>query len=1082
MSYKQTRVNPLKNKFNKVEKQFRPEEEEIILNASKFDTHSTCDVEDMLIEESVKENAKSIKDYRKLLAKTEVQLSKNSSDLTDLLAMKSSRHHKIEALSKLISQNKEQLGEVQSLNSNINTERIQEESRLGRMQTRRIELETEIAQQLREKETLQIDYNNLINAVYSKQSENEIALEELATLKEKYNRGQVEYSREENKHKSLERDVHANDFKLQKVRAEFNAVANQNNNLQFKIKALEANIEEVKSQTAEVEITTFDLKGNEKRFTAQVIELHNRLATYKHNYENSLKCSTEIERKITTLIDVKENLASEIKVAKQSFEKVNFDTDSILRDQVSAKKEIKLHESAKKTILADIRIVENRNSELLRDIDSLAAEMKMVENEIQIKKLHQSRVQAESIKLTKNNQTLKENINHLSDRYKKEDGAFDMLQKEFNVLQAENHDWKSKTAKLDIHIQNLVKNAEEIKQNIIEAIQATKVYKSEGPIKQEKAIAAQKRVNALQSKLSEVEATSTKWESKLTDARSASDMWSKKVSIKEQHLEEACEKVMTGKAELLQLENAVNNNETRFEQFNIALTANRSEQKVMTRRLENLQVKKSSQANEYTSLSAEYDEGQLVNKEIKEKLISENQKIENQQMMIAELNSKKEDVILAIQGARRKHSILLNESEKVTNTIHLLEEETKPYDQKFDGLNHLVHNANTELEGLAAQVNALAQNKQSLKKNIISKEKLLVRLTRQEAEMNNDIKKAEKDIPKFETQSVDLDHKITTLTNSVQEKALELQSKRSVIRTMTTKNGSKQEELEIVTTKSKQMQQRVDSIKQENSEFGAHVGTMGETIKAAQMRNISISKKIQNETDINDQFKSKISELKNEIKKINSSYQLEKGKMSQYNEERKSYQEQLHYLTAKKESLLDGIESNTTAYYVDKEAIQSMQAEINKVKSDISKISGMKDKKSTISTSELIRSMQELKLAVKSDIENKKSQSVLINCVNEITFTMTENEFDQMYWTAKLNEGKSESNIVLNFKKMEMTHQDLKAILKPLIEALGMRFKAHGLSINSKTSRKGSSDVINGLEMNLVITKPIVKAQVEPNN
>ncbi len=384
----------------------------------------------------------------------------------------------------------------------------------------------------------------------------------------------------------------------------------------------------------------------------------------------------------------------------------------------------------------------------------------------------------------------------------------------------------------------------------------------------------------------------------------------------------------------------------------------------------------------------------------------------------------------------------------------------------------------------------MRQGKDTLKKNIISKEKLLVRLTRQEAEMNRDIKKSQNELPKFESQSIDLDKKIMTLTKSVEEKALELQSKRSAIRTMAKNNTSKQEDLDLVTAKSKQMQSKVDAVIQENSEFGAHVASIGETIVSAKNRNSSLLETIEREVLINTEYKSRIASMRSEIQKINKSYQLDQGKMNEMSEQRKSYKEQLRYLTAKKESLLDGIESNTTAYYADKEAVRHMKSEINKVKAELAKMSNKKAKsanKATTGIVALIRSMEELNMVAKSEINSKKSQSVIINCVNEITKTMSENEFEQMYWTGKLGEGKASdgadtTQMTLNFNKMEMTHQDLKAILKPLIQSLGMRFKSYGLTITSKTSRKNDSDIVNALEMNLEIKKPVIQKQAQLDN
>ena len=134
MTDQNRKVNSLKAKFNNIERKLNPEA------ATKVEVRDN-ELVKPIDPTFIKVNAKKIKSHKKVLANAEKQLDRNKGDLKVLVELKDDNHYKIEKLTQAINETKRDLSHVESSIKELQNDRINDEARLGRLQTNKVELE-----------------------------------------------------------------------------------------------------------------------------------------------------------------------------------------------------------------------------------------------------------------------------------------------------------------------------------------------------------------------------------------------------------------------------------------------------------------------------------------------------------------------------------------------------------------------------------------------------------------------------------------------------------------------------------------------------------------------------------------------------------------------------------------------------------------------------------------------------------------------------------------------------------------------------------------------------------------------------
>src|SRR5690606_16107031 len=151
MTDKNTRKNPLKEKFFKIERKLSPESqtEEQQVHASTVEPAPTITEKKYL-----KSLVQKLKNYKKLLNTTEDQLVKNAVELKGLLEVKENQKYQIERILESLEETQSVHNKIIDALNDLEKDRSRDEARIGRLHSKKIELEGSISEKTREKEAL----------------------------------------------------------------------------------------------------------------------------------------------------------------------------------------------------------------------------------------------------------------------------------------------------------------------------------------------------------------------------------------------------------------------------------------------------------------------------------------------------------------------------------------------------------------------------------------------------------------------------------------------------------------------------------------------------------------------------------------------------------------------------------------------------------------------------------------------------------------------------------------------------------------------------------------------------------------
>lgn len=108
--------------------------------------------------------------------------------------------------------------------------------------------------------------------------------------------------------------------------------------------------------------------------------------------------------------------------------------------------------------------------------------------------------------------------------------------------------------------------------------------------------------------------------------------------------------------------------------------------------------------------------------------------------------------------------------------------------------------------------------------------------------------------------------------------------------------------------------------------------------------------------------------------------------------------------------------------------------------------------------------------------EHPTEKSILLTCLGGFIRTMSENEFEEYNWTAKVAENYQGVGARIRFDKIFMSEQDLKSIYRPVVDELAQRFSRSGLSVTAKTKKQNG--IVTALDLIIKVPSKIREANL----
>lgn len=107
----------------------------------------------------------------------------------------------------------------------------------------------------------------------------------------------------------------------------------------------------------------------------------------------------------------------------------------------------------------------------------------------------------------------------------------------------------------------------------------------------------------------------------------------------------------------------------------------------------------------------------------------------------------------------------------------------------------------------------------------------------------------------------------------------------------------------------------------------------------------------------------------------------------------------------------------------------------------------------------------------------EKEQSILLNCLERIIITATNNEFEGLVWKARVGKSSGKIAAKIQFNNMSLLRRDLSEIFSPTIENLKTIFANQRLALSTNVERDGQ--LIKRLECTIQIQVPEQKTHLD---
>jgi chromosome segregation ATPase len=716
-------VNTLKEKFNKIEQKMYPNENPI--EAVKRKARTEMEPMDTSF---IKVNAKKIKSHKKVLLNAERQLEKNKEDLKVLVELKDDNHYKLEKLGVAIYETKTDLANVEDSIKELQQDRISDETRLGKLKTQKVEFEAQISDYKRQKEILTIDYHNLLNTIYLKESELGRLEEELTAILVDTEKVEIEIARETRNLKVLNEDFEKKSFKFQKAVVENKALTERH-------KDVVQNLKTIRDQVDSLNQNIYKLKGDNDRVENHVLDLEQELSRLEDRHGTNYKEVEVLREKKTTLTRRRDEILSTLKALKSEHSKNVLELDVRHKEKIDLEKEINQLLGEKTTIENKIFSQKSTLQSLQTSINDYRRESKDLNENIKLNRFHSDRYESDITKLKKETLNLKA-------QYKLLVSEYDKVKNETKAAQARYSDAKKRRDNWSDKRQDLINKIEDYKEQIATSnSDVDQLLKEFEDIKtqisfNQKDIERYKNTYEKASK--QVEAAKVQHDDVSSEYRKVTKertTWAERVISREQQIQDIKATVENLKDELKATEQHIGQEKQVLHQLELKVETAKSHKNFVSSDLEDKKKKK-----------IEIDQRIHVKRNDLEKIESENKKlsalVRKLEAQLPEVVEQYETLMSAIEGAKNEHHRLKSATSELKKEIAIKEHGNSKLEAEFERIHLVTVNLkkqnSREKQELQRRFDALAKDKIKIEGRIDEQKHLMVKLTSRKQQLERE--------------------------------------------------------------------------------------------------------------------------------------------------------------------------------------------------------------------------------------------------------------------------------------------------------------------------------------------------------
>lgn len=1029
---KRNNVNPLKDKFNKIERKLNPDYEPAQERPELIESELSKPMDTSFI----KVNAKQIKAHKKVLASLEKQLDKNRTDLKALIEVKDNNHYKLEKLAEAINETKVELGHTESSIQTLQNDRITDEARLGKLLSKKVELESEIADKKREKEIITSDYHNLLNTIYLKEGEMNHLGEELASVYVEIEKVEKEFAKESRNFKNLKDDYEKKTFYHQKAQVKHKGLVDEHQTLTRNIKATQREVEALNNEI-------YKLNGDNERLHHHVRDLEMELSNLGSKHDSTFKDVEILRDKKSAYVRRRDELIGTIKSLKAEHSKNILEVEVRTNEKINLEKEVNELLNNKTAIENKIFSQKATMQSLESSIYEFNREKTTLTDSIKVSKLHFGRYETEIVKLRKEAEGLKEQCNLLlseSERAKKD------------AKRSENRFVNAKQSKenWDEKHDLIVKSINEVKQKIKEDNDAIDNYVKEiESIKaalavKEKDIQRYKSIhNNVETQVNDVrgqhEAVVTEYRKTLKERTS----WKERVTQREEYVESVFAKIAELKESIYKTQEQIKQDEVTLNTLSNRLVSSKNEQDFLSKEHKAKQEAKLKLDKKINAINEDCKKYDLHLEAKKNEIAQLNEELKERREAASEVEDQKELVASAISGAKVEHGKVATEIEEISKNIRVKQQEVKQLEAEFERIYIVGSKLQKERNALRETFNNTVEEKSQFESKIEESKRLIHKMKVQAKELGEEKVYLATEMRRLAAEKVKMDNEISHLQTAVDARSLEVQGMRTSLKSEVGSNTTRKEKVRNLIARSEKLDKQIQAARSESFSERGSVSALEKELQDLQVKNTEMKAAYEKEVKVRTAIKSRVAAIKADIKRIENAFLSEKNKTFRVKQENEALSSEYKKLQSKKEQMLDEIELKAS----------------------------FSDQPSEAKGTDVFTSAKELEQGIAQKFKSSKNSSVMMTVVKELIAAISENEFSDLKWAAKFADNATHDAVKIRFKNMQTQYTEVKSTLKPLIQNFAEKFKSYGINIQTRT-KTSPGEVIEAIEFRVTLAKP----------
>lgn len=1037
MADKNSKQNSLKTKFEKVESRLKPNKVETgyIDKKNRVDTVKTQAIE-KIDTTFVEVNSKKIKSYKKVLIQAEKQLFKNKEDLKRLVDSKRDNHYKLEMLVEGIRETESNVIHVDDSIKELKHERGADEVRLGRLQTKKVELEHQLSELKAQKSETTTNYNSLLNAIYQKEDEVSKLEDDLKLKLDEVEKIQTLVVKESKKLKALNEDFQKIDFRTQRV-------AVDNKQLLDEYKDVKQNIDKYESLIDECKHNIIRLNSDNTRLEHNLRDLDIKNSELQKKYELNFNEVEKLRDLKSSYSRRRDEIINNIKAFKIEHSKNILELEARNREKLDLEREIALLLDEKVKLENVIFSQQAKSKSLDSSIIELRREKSELEDSIKLGNFQKNRFETEMVRLRNETNSLQEQYNLLINENERVKREAQIVRTRFVDVEGKRNLWKEKSITTQKSIENYKNQISESHKAIDELSKDLKLIKNDISVKENdikrlhKAYTdASKQVNEVRS---EHEETSKKYKRVLKEKSG----WSERIAQREDYLQKMVDKVSAIKENIYESEREVEQRQLLLDDIGNKIVMLQSQEKCLkAEQKDKLRIKhefteKVEQAQkEVSSL-----EGQKNT--IEQELARINIYIEKQKAHIPTISEQNNILTAAIEGAKSEHKSLGNELILIKRKIEEERQKNKSLEEKFQKIHLVFEEKNNEKKELLSKMSKLEQERSEYKAKIETRknsiEKISLQISKDKIALMNKQNK-------YVSEKNSYEKEVAELKKTLHSQALMLQSEK--VKSHSSSNEQKLKQIKDLKNKYQEYEKQIVLLRNSQSDKKLKVEELENKIKQLEHKNDLYAKTYELEMAKKSNLTNKLSALKDELDRLNSSVVTHATIVDKIKAENNKLERQHTQMDMERNAKIQKLYDEEQMLQLEDEPV------LNSEKS-------FRDLRTTFD-------------GISKNIHNTKNAQILKKVTTDLVQIISDNEFENLEWKCKVSSNESLDGIKITFENMQTQYSEMKRMLKPVVRNLAKEFSCNGLKITTR-SKTSPGDVVELIEFVVTTQKPKTK-------